>query len=211
MEQWAARVAPGMTPEQWATAETITRGAWDESCGDWLVWVQRTAPPRGPFNLPPWGKTLAKVLLDHRAAADLCDLCGDDQGRPTGWAAERNPGTGCGGRDEEIGVPCPNGCPDSTEPPADPEQRPVNLAHVSLNGDGSVTTVFPNGTSIRTKPGELSRVTVTPRPSEYNAATWPKSQEALDDLAATLAANDAGAKPTAAQGVVDDQGEDGRF
>jgi hypothetical protein len=49
--------------------------------------------------------------------AATCDDCGDDQGRPTGWAQAANPGTGGGtGRDEQIAVPCPRGCPEPSEP-----------------------------------------------------------------------------------------------
>lgn len=77
MEQWATRVAPGMTAEQWRTAELIVARGWDASCGAWLEWVQGTAPPRGRHGLPPWGLHLAQALLDWRRAGDPRGTAGD--------------------------------------------------------------------------------------------------------------------------------------
>jgi hypothetical protein len=167
-DQWAARVAPTMIAAQWATAETLTRGAWDESCGEWLVWVQRTAPPRGPFNLPPWGLVLAQALLAHRAGHPCEDCDG------TGWSSETHPGTGGGtGRDEQIAVECPRGCP---EPSA-----AATMVHVFPNRDGSVTTVMPDGGMLHSRPGALTIATLPPT---RTATNWTKSQDALEDLAA---------------------------
>lgn len=72
------------------------------------------------MDLPPgivWrpaGKCPCRDGLQESADGGL-ELCEDCDG--TGWTAESNPGTGAGtGRDEQIAVPCPRGCP---EPPDD--------------------------------------------------------------------------------------------
>lgn len=59
--------------------------------------------------------------------AITCDECGDENGKPTGWASAANPGTGNGGRDEQIAVECPRGCPDPTEQAPDGPIRVVCL------------------------------------------------------------------------------------
>lgn len=51
---------------------------------------------------------VARYLLAWRERGEPCPDCDG-----TGWASESNPGTGQGGRDEQLAVPCPRGCPDA--------------------------------------------------------------------------------------------------
>ena len=129
-----------------------------------------------------------KAANDSGKALAQCDLCGDENGVPTGWAAETNPGTGGGtGRDEQIAVPCPRGCPDPDEPedlglpqgllgsdykPAqwhtptgeemaqdalDWAQKHLDRGHASVGADGRITTVYPSGESYTDPTPRLAR------------------------------------------------------
>jgi hypothetical protein len=125
---------------------TSEPGAFTAALALGLVEMHEGQPRLTPAGLEAKRLEALRGLVAALAAAPCKDCDG------TGWAAATNPGTGGGtGRDEQIAVPCPQGCPDAdeSEPRYDAEQRPVNLAHVALHADGTTTTVMPDGRSFR--------------------------------------------------------------
>lgn len=206
MEQWAARVAANMTPEQWTTAETVAREAWDESCGPWLDWVQRTAPPR-KHGLPPWGRDLAKALLHHRAMAPLDQALAYaaevlERGRTRIEAARI------------LGVEDPGSIPHREA------ARVVEEAHragptvvaartLKISGDGEVARGRAIGDD-HDRPADLCGDD-DGRPTGWESDTGVLTPKGWAALAANDEPAPLGATATAVQGVDDEQGEDPRW
>lgn len=84
---------------------------WRQSLGAWLrllLEAKDCAVRAALVRHRAEGITASGLAEAQRLAADPCPDC-----EGTGWSSQSNPGTGCGGRDEQIAVECPRGC----EPP----------------------------------------------------------------------------------------------